>query len=601
MIRRIVFLLFTVILFAVGCDRSGKEILRYETDPSLAAIDSLMWSQPDSAFARLQAFAESPESDRLDTFNGHYFHLLLSELLYKNDYAQTNREDLLETVAYYDSLVTSGGKQADENLVFLDARAHYIDGVGYYETDSVISACREYHRAVELIEERFGEEELTGKRAQFMALAYTHLNVVFSQQYLHEQAIYYAKCSLPYYHRHETEPWHLAWILDEIGLNYHMLNQLDSAYPYYQQAKYYQSDTVSTNYRDIKIHELMLRYRKGMSTAQDVISQLLVILESANDDREYYSRCLTIGAVYYYENQYDLARPYLTKVFKESTDVDSKKLAAYLLVKIGNAMGEESAVREYAYFLASFATQNESESAVKSELNQYHNAFCQQKQYRQYQSEEKARVTWWVLLVGVLVLIIVVYITLFHKNKRKKQRLENHISSERQAYEVQKKALAGRLKRSNKTVKELKERISELEKMDTVDHTEIEKADSFMDEPICQYILKVANDTRFSIKSTVPLSDYASIALTREQLLQLNEAVEKHYYVIHERLLKEYPELKGRDLTYCNLCLLGLNKPQIAALLQQDLSTVWKREKRLKRIFGKNKPVGTVLKQFFTT
>ena len=83
------------------------------TDPKLASIDSLLWTQPDSAFVQLQAFAENREVDSLDTFNGHYFHLLLSELLYKNDYAQTNRDELLRAVDYYDSIVAASGTRVD--------------------------------------------------------------------------------------------------------------------------------------------------------------------------------------------------------------------------------------------------------------------------------------------------------------------------------------------------------------------------------------------------------------------------------------------------------------------------------------------------------
>ncbi len=74
--------------------------------------------------------------DSLNDFNGHYFHLLLSELFYKNDYAQTNHDELLRAVNYYDSLVAEGGSRADADLLFLDARTHYIYGVGYYEMDS---------------------------------------------------------------------------------------------------------------------------------------------------------------------------------------------------------------------------------------------------------------------------------------------------------------------------------------------------------------------------------------------------------------------------------------------------------------------------------
>ena len=59
--------------------------LPYASLPELAAIDSLMWLQPDSALAVLQQFAASPKADSLDEYNGHYCQLLISELLYKND------------------------------------------------------------------------------------------------------------------------------------------------------------------------------------------------------------------------------------------------------------------------------------------------------------------------------------------------------------------------------------------------------------------------------------------------------------------------------------------------------------------------------------
>ena len=95
----------------------------------LSVIDSLMWTQPDNAFAQLRAFAESHEVDSLNDFNGHYFHLLLSELLYKNYCEQTNRDELLQAVDYYDSLVAEGGSRVDADMVFLDARSHYIYGV----------------------------------------------------------------------------------------------------------------------------------------------------------------------------------------------------------------------------------------------------------------------------------------------------------------------------------------------------------------------------------------------------------------------------------------------------------------------------------------
>ena len=64
-------------------------------DPALQAIDSLMWRQPDSALAVLLPWFDICRRDGVytvsTTFDRHYAHLLLAELLYKNDYAQTNR------------------------------------------------------------------------------------------------------------------------------------------------------------------------------------------------------------------------------------------------------------------------------------------------------------------------------------------------------------------------------------------------------------------------------------------------------------------------------------------------------------------------------
>ena len=116
----------------------------------LSSIDSLMWQQPDSALLALMAY----EGD-VSEYNNHYAQLLTSELLYKNDYEQTNRPELQQAVAYFDSLMqvsepqrslslSKGRSASAKTTAFLAARAHYINGVGYYERDSAVQACTEY-------------------------------------------------------------------------------------------------------------------------------------------------------------------------------------------------------------------------------------------------------------------------------------------------------------------------------------------------------------------------------------------------------------------------------------------------------------------------
>ncbi len=88
---------------------------------TLVEIDSLMWQQPDSALVMLLEYLSCRDAmivssnDAMDTmrriqcvsttFDSHYAQLLTSELLFKNNYAQSNRTELLQAVAYFDSLV----------------------------------------------------------------------------------------------------------------------------------------------------------------------------------------------------------------------------------------------------------------------------------------------------------------------------------------------------------------------------------------------------------------------------------------------------------------------------------------------------------------
>ena len=143
-----------LLLALAACTSRSKQVPEPVEWPSpeLSAIDSLMWHQPDSALARLNPYFDTCTTTE---YNCHYANLLLSELLYKNDYAQTNRPALSQAVAYFDSLCSSDAARhaaTNDNLAFLDSRTHYINGVGYYENDSVVEACKEYLKVLEVME-----------------------------------------------------------------------------------------------------------------------------------------------------------------------------------------------------------------------------------------------------------------------------------------------------------------------------------------------------------------------------------------------------------------------------------------------------------------
>ena len=576
----------------------------------LSAIDSLLWQQPDSALACLLPYFDTCGDAKFcvsSPYDRHYANLLLAELLYKNYYDQTNRPELRQAVAYFDSLAFTINTRShafcrhcgldpqsptqQDIIVFLSARAHYINGVGYYEHDSVVPACQEYLKALEVMEEQFDEKELVRKKAKFMALTYSHLTSLFSDWYLHEQAIYLGKESLKYYQKHNAETWHIAWMLNEIGSRYDILDNYDSAYSYYNQGLQIVSDTNNSIYRGIATHIAFLAYKMGVPPMTS-LKQMNKLLAQAENDQEYASRCLTIGEIYYHEQQFDSAWLYLNKVYNKSQRVGPKKQAAEWLVEICKAQGKELEAMEYADFLVPFATMGENQSGIKSQLTEQYKNYVQRRLEREHQREKMKSQRWTMIIVGSLLFLMSFIIILYLRNKKRKQHLESQIDDLKQAHEMEQKALSNRLKESKEALQELQDQIKQQNDRDAA----VEPTISFAEEPICRLILERVKEGQF--KSQMDCVIYKDFALNKEQIIELHSAANRHFNQFTERLIQAYPNLTKRDLDYCCLYLLGLTDADIAALMQRAYNTINERNSKLRRIFGSENMVSVTLQAF---
>lgn len=592
----IVCLLTGLMVFAACAKQAAEPTLA--PSPKLVAIDSLMWQRPDSALTVLMDYLSDEGRDAArhvstnETFDNHYTHLLISELLYKNDYEQTNRRDLQKAVHYFDSLCgcthVARNVSTDPTIAFLDARAHYINGVGYYERDSVVEACKEYLKALEIMEERFDEKELSGYKAKFMALTFTRLGVLYSDFYLHEQAIYFDELSLDYYQKYDNPTWHTAWILNNIASHYDMMGEWDGANRYYIDAINILNDTNIILYRDILSRLYFLNYERDNSQAALTLRSFETLISNSENEKEKLARCLNIGEIYYHEKQLDSAQYYLNMVFHQSTNTGAKKQAAEWLVEICKKEGKVSDILEYADFLVPFANQDENNSKLKTQLTDLYNVYYQTKLEKQHQDKARKNLYLVLLIIGILAIIIA---TILFLSKRKKQYLEGQIEAERHTHKIQQAALAGRLKRSNAALKELEKDA----KTNLLEGSNQNKAMCFAEEPICKQIISVCNNKDHPIKSSVPVSTYVDLALSDTQKAQLKNAVMGHYGSLFKTLKQDFPTLKDKDFLYCYLCLLGLDNTQIAVLLQHSISTIWDREKRLKQIFHSDDKISIFL------
>ena len=172
--------------------------------------------------------------------------------------------------------------------------------------------------------------------------------------------------------------------------------------------------------------------------------------------------------------------------------------------------------------------------------------------------------------------------------EREKQHAEV-LEAERQTHRMEQAAISGRLKRSNRELRELKDQIKQMD--DSVAKTE--KAVSFDEEPICRLIMDRVNEGQF--KSKIDYIIYKDSALDKQQLLDLRLAVDRHFGQFTVRLKKAYPELTNSDLDYCCLYLLGLTDADIAALMQRTYNTVFERNGKMRKIFGSDNPLPITL------
>ena len=355
----------------------------------LSAIDSLMWWRADSAFAMLQEFASSAAADSLDKFNGHYCQILIAELLYKNDYGQSNRTELQQAVAYFDSLVRQapplerglGGfkkpsPNRNDNLVFLDARAHYINGVGFYERDSVVEACGEYLKALEIMETHFPSVETVctpslpiAHLPRFIGLIYGRLTEMFSGQFMQEPAIVCCRKALDFNEIEPGSPLNQSILLFLLGKQYDKLNKNDSAAYYYDEALRMLPDTNNLVYRDLVSLMALLNYEMG-NGVEPSIGDLKRMVRQAPDENERMVRYLSLGSIYADIGQYDSALAYLTPVSENREDAARQKVAAPILREIYQSRGDTAKTAQCAMFLAENTVVGGESNAQVSQLNE---------------------------------------------------------------------------------------------------------------------------------------------------------------------------------------------------------------------------------------
>ena len=467
-----------------------------------------------------------------------------------------------------------------------------------------MEACAEYLKTLEVMEEHFEDKDLVGHKARFMAYTYNRLGDMFEEQLLAEPAIVCYKQALFYCRRNPTSIYGIPVLFYNLGIQYDLANQKDSAAFYYDKALANIPDYDNIHYRDIITSKSVLAFNLGFCV-DSVIKDLKYVISLTSDDIERTYRFLNLGNILFESKLYDSSRFYLETVFEQQEDIQSKILAAENLSSIYQMEGDSIKSQKYTSFLAGFTMSEIEKKKDVSKINEMFKNYLTQKQEKRAEEErEKAikRVIRIVIPIAVAVALVIFVLAKLRGKKQLRDKEKHHqreMESERQAHKMQQAALSGRLKRSNE---ELRDVSNQLEQMlaKTVS-SEAELSDdykAFVNTPISLYIVDLVHTQQF--KSKMDYLIYKDKALSKEQLLALRDAAGTNLPRFVSQIRKQFPKLTDNDMDYCYLFLLGLNEADISAMMQRAYTTVCDRSRKINRIIGANESLYHTLRNMLS-
>lgn len=591
---------------------------------ALEAIDSLAERAPDSAWTLLtEWFAvgnTAPQFVAVDSITAdsiwtdtlldrHYAALLLAEAFYRGDYAQTNRDAVMGAAAYLDSLVRqlppseTGKREAassrNADFAFLAARAHYINGVGHFENDSVALACEEYINALETMTAHFPETALTGRKARFMALCYNRLNELFTSQFMMHPAIVCGKEALAFLQNDPINAYSVSKTLHRIGIMYDNLGEKDSADYYYSRAITSLPDTFNLFYRDLSASQVLLAYQTQGKPSL-VVNRLKQLAADAADEEEMLTRHLTIGYVYYSEQEYDSALVYLASVFERETDIESRIQAAEYLRVIYDSLGQSGKDNLLIRFLADNKSVGFDSKATVSHVSELFQGYLSRKQERERRSvkaEPEKNTVKGMIAVGTVFVLCLAVIFRIRIRKRLGEMETKTLKSmeEKEKFhkeELEKKDLAHKEEREL-LQERLKQREAQLDAMEKEKSQKRASLDSrkndFLEEPICLKITSLVGDLHLTARSRY--GDYHHVRLGEDDSVALGEAVSRHFPHFKSELARLSSKMDRKDFQMCYLYLLGLEDVQIAVLQQCHNSTIYRRREKMQSDFAIDQPL----------
>lgn len=549
------FLVCILLLLSCNKDSDNNIISAYFEETR-----NLMMVNPREALDFLLNINDSIESLQQNPYLKNEFNILLAEAHFKNGYKQPNKNRVEESTCFYDSLFNIYEKNI--NVSYQTARAHYYKAVGEMEDDNVVESCEDYLTSLKIMKNKFKKKELDYEKNRFIALIYTRLGTLYSDEYYFDIALdYYHNSYIFFKYINDTTSY--LYSSARIGKSYQSINE-------YENARFWYKNTITEAseknhvYSDYAKRGLAQIYFKDGETDTSINIIKEMISMSDNDDKYAYE--YTMAEMYLDLNNYDSALYYAKASFMHGNK-STKLISANMIYEIYKSLAEAD-MDESDFMNNKKHPESRDNTDIKIQIASLYDA---------YKSETSRNARYLVVIVSIIVVLFVITFTFLRIIKKTNEFHQESI--EKKDVIIKNNELLISLK--EEIIKKREDEIADIKNQINNENTsDLEK---YYNSDICIEITK-----RVQELNTKNLKASELTPLSRNELILLLQSANIHLNNYINRVSTKYPELKKDDFYCICLLLLNVDKSYLQYFLDKNQSSIWRRLDKIRKIMNIN-------------
>ena len=530
----------------------------------------MLTNKVDSALYNLLDIKDSINTYYNDPYLVNEYHILLAEAQFKNQYKQSNDKEVEKATKFYDSLFNI--YKNDKDLSFQTARAHYYKAVGEMEEDNIIESCEDYLISLKIMKNCFKAKDLNYEKNRFIALIYTRLGTLYSDEYYFDIALDYYHNSYLFF-KYISDTTSYLYSSARIGKSYQSINEMENA-------KFWYKNTISEAseknyvYSDYAKRGLAQIYFDGgeVDSSVNIVKELIDI----SDEKDKYVYEHTMAEMYLKLNQHDSALYYAKQSFihgNKSTKLVSAKMIYEIYKSLANSDMDESSFMDNKVH-----PKGRDNTDIKIQMASL---------YDEYKSDSTKVKRYITIIVSILIFLVVLTISFLRIiNITKKIHKETLDKKDEiiKDNEWKLSLIEGKIKSSNEELRHKEEIIKSQEteianiksKIDSQNKADLE---AYYNSDICVEIFK-----RIKELETRNLKASELIPLIGNELILLLRSADSNLNNFITRLSNKYPELKKDDFYCICLIILNIDKSFIQYFLNKNQSSIWRRFDKIRKI-----------------